>query len=320
MLTKYQNDIRAAESELVTFFIAQTDASDFRVNDIRAIVIPESKTVMAGSDFRAQIVLVAVDTTNQPEFFLKDGTPLDTNVINKRCASVGNYDFEGYVNLKGNDGMYTSYPFSTDYTVTAPSATIANMDMNVVYRGYPNRMSVSVPGVPSDKLSVTGVNCTIEKSGNMWICKPSAAGECTINVLANVDGKSTNMGSEKFRVRTLPDPEAFLRIQDSNGNSVDYVPNKSKHRLRRNELVEGAMVAEYADGMLQANFKVSEFTLMISDGRGGFTASQSSGNKFSDGQKTTLRRLKANSIIIIDKIKVTGAKTTTLMYPPITLP
>ena len=101
---------------------------------------------------------------------------------------------------------------------------------------------------------------------------------------------------------------------------MDYVPNKSKHRLRRNELVEGAMVAEYADGMLQANFKVSEFTLMISDGRGGFTASQSSGNKFSDGQKTTLRRLKANSIIIIDKIKVTGAKTTTLMYPPITLP
>jgi len=80
------------------------------------------------------------------------------------------------------------------------------------------------------------------------------------------------------------------------------------------------MTAEYADGMLQASFRISEFTLLISDGRGGFTASQSNGNNFTEAQQKQLLRLKSGSVILIDKIRCTGAKTTTLSFPPVTLP
>lgn len=321
MLTKYQNDVRTSETELIQYFISQTDASDFRVNKIEAIVIPESKTVMQGSPYKAQIALVALDSTKQPLYFV-NGVQLDTaakgNLV-RSTGSVGSYILDGYIEVIGNDGVAVPYPFTTEYTVTAPSATIANMDMNVVYRGYDNRMGVSVPGVATEKLRVTAEGATMEKKGNEWICKPSANSEVTINVLADMNGKMTSMGSQKFRVRTLPDPTAFLRITDSNGNRIDYLPS-GKHKLRRQELIDGTMVAEYADGMLQAAFRISEFTLLISDSRGGFTASQSSGNKFSDSQQRTLLRLKAGSVILIDKIKVTGAKATTLSYPLITLP
>ena len=118
---------------------------------------------------------------------------------------------------------------------------------------------------------------------------------------------------------TLPEPTAFLRITDSNGNRIDYLPN-SKHKLRRQELMDATLVAEYADGLLQASFKVTEFTLMISDGRGGLTASQSNGNRFSEAQQKNLLRLKAGSIIFLSKIKVTGAKTVELTSPAVTLP
>ena len=40
LLTKYQSDIRASESEIVQYLKGQTDASDFRVNKIEALVVP----------------------------------------------------------------------------------------------------------------------------------------------------------------------------------------------------------------------------------------------------------------------------------------
>ena len=321
MLSKYQNDVRTSETELVQYFISQTDASDFRVNKIEAIVIPESKTVMQGSTYKAQIALVALDSTKKPLYFVNN-VQLDTadnGFLNRSCSTIGNFDLDGYIEIIGNDGMPQKYPFSTQYSVTAPSATIANMDMNVVYRGYDNRMSVSVPGVSSSKLSCNADGATMTQKGNEWICKPTANSEITINVFADIEGRRTSMGSQKFRVRTLPDPTAFLRITDSNGNRIDYLPN-SKHKLRRQELMDATLVAEYADGLLQASFKVTEFTLMISDGRGGFTASQSNGNRFSEAQQKNLLRLKAGSIIFLSKIKVTGAKTVELTYPAVTLP
>ena len=80
------------------------------------------------------------------------------------------------------------------------------------------------------------------------------------------------------------------------------------------------MVAEYADGLLKASFRIAEFTLLISDGRGGFNASTSDGSKFTETQRKQLMGLKSGSTILIDKIKVTGAKTTTLSYAPIVFP
>ena len=90
--------------------------------------------------------------------------------------------------------------------------------------------------------------------------------------------------------------------------------------MRRNELLEAEMVAEYADGMLKASFKINQFTLLISDGRGGYTTTLSDGSHFSASQKTALRKLKSGSMILFDKIKVTGAKTVQLDYPQIALP
>lgn len=321
MLAKYQSDVKAAEAELINYFMAQTDAGDYRVNKIVARVIPVSKHVMQGGYYQAELALMAVDTTAMPKYYLGEDRELDTSFLRIPCGSIGTFPLKGRIELTGPDGIARSYPFEDEYTVGAPTATIANQDMNVVYKGYDNRMEISVPGVPSEKLKISAVGATMQKKDGVYICKPTKDGEITINVMAEIEGRSQTMGSSKFRVRPLPDPTAFLRIKDSNGNTIDFHPRLTpKHRLRRNELLEAEMVAEYADGMLKASFKINQFTLLISDGRGGYTTTLSDGSHFSASQKTALRKLKSGSMILFDKIKVTGAKTVQLDYPQIALP
>ena len=57
MLSKYQTDIRQAQTEVIQYLKNQTDAGDYRVNEIVAEVIPESKTVVSGGQYRARIIL-----------------------------------------------------------------------------------------------------------------------------------------------------------------------------------------------------------------------------------------------------------------------
>ena len=70
ILTKLQNDLRSAEGEMVQLLKGQSDASDFRVNSLEALVIPVSSYVMRGGKYQAQIVLSAVDSTKKPVYYV----------------------------------------------------------------------------------------------------------------------------------------------------------------------------------------------------------------------------------------------------------
>jgi len=70
LLSKLQSDIRYAEGEVLHTLVANVDLKDIRVNKLEAFVIPESKTVVSGDRFSAQIVMAAVDTTRQPDIYI----------------------------------------------------------------------------------------------------------------------------------------------------------------------------------------------------------------------------------------------------------
>lgn len=324
MLTKYQSDIRSAEADLIQYFMSQTEAKDFKVNSIEAIVIPESKNVVSGGQYRGRIILAAVDTTATPRIVVGGSELKDPKGnFSFGASGIGDHKIQGTLYVKDPvTGEDVGYNFSDDYTVMAPAVTIANTEMNVVYMGYSNKISISVPGIPSEKLSVSCPNATLEKTGSgNYICKPKTYQDVVISVSATIDGKTSSFGSQKFRVKTLPDPTAFLRFKDANGNYVLYNPNiNSSHKLSRANLQNAELIAEYADGLLQATFRIASFNLLMADGRGGFSTTQSDGPNFTSAQRNNLMKVKSGTVVVIDKIKVTGAKTTTLSFPTIALP
>lgn len=319
-LSKYENDILTTEQEMIQYFKGQTDAGDFRVNKIEAFVIPNSKHVMQGGQYRAKIVLSAVDSTKVPEYYIGNNK-LSSEIYTASCNTIGTFPFSGKIVLKGNDGVPREYPFKDEYTVGEPSATIANEDMNVVYRGFNNRLKISVPGVSDSKVKVDIVGGTLTKSGSFYICKPSGNADVKINVLADVEGKMVPMGSSIFRVKALPDPAPFLRYTDSNGNIVDYNPNIDGYKKAPNkkQLLAAKFVAQYADGLLKADFSIANFD-MVATVRGGNTTKSSTTSAFSEEQLSLMKTLKPGQEIFFKNIQCVGAKTTILSYPPIPIP
>ena len=70
LLSKLQNDIRFAEGVALGSMISNLDTGELRVNHFDAFVVPESKMVMRGSKYSAEIVMAAIDTTARPRVFV----------------------------------------------------------------------------------------------------------------------------------------------------------------------------------------------------------------------------------------------------------
>lgn len=147
LLTKLQSDVRYAEGEALATLLSNVDAGDVRVNELNAFVIPQSRNVMRGSKYSANIVLAAVDTTQRPLIFI-NGKQLDNDhgLFETVAGSTGTFDYKGYLEVPHGDGSVTRHDFESSYTVIEPTATISATMMNVLYAGIDNPMSISVPG------------------------------------------------------------------------------------------------------------------------------------------------------------------------------
>ena len=305
LLTKYQSDIRAAEVDMIQYLRSQTDASDFRVNKIQALIVPNSSYVMKGSKYSAQIVLSAVDSTARPRIYI-DGQLIDEDGLYERAAtSTGTFKYSGMIRLPipgAKDSTETNdWPFEGEYVVGEPSATISNEDLNVVYRGIDNKFSISVPGVVADDMEVRAAGATVKKvSGGRYIINPTQDEDINIIVSAKMDGKSVQMGSMKYRVKYIPDPKSFAQYRDAGGVVRQIQEGRlTKDILRSNDF---AIVASYGeDELIQANFEVTSFTMTTVYG-----SVDAQGSKLTRRQLDDINRLERNDVITFKNIKAKG--------------
>ena len=98
------------------------------------------------------------------------------------------------------------------YDSTESFAVVGLPEMRVLYRGYDNILEVAAFGFDPDQVTVTGSGCSISKRGNQYVATVgSGTREATISVNGRkADGGSVNLGSFKFKVKSLPSPEVYL--------------------------------------------------------------------------------------------------------------
>ena len=83
--------------------------------------------------------------------------------------------------------------------------------MNVVYRGVPNPMTISIPGIPNNKVSASapGLN---KQSGSKYVMNPGTGRTVTITASGTLpDGQRISTKSE-FRIKDIPRPTGAIRI------------------------------------------------------------------------------------------------------------
>lgn len=312
ILTKMQNDVRTTESEMIQYLLDRTDAGDLRVNKLNAYVIPKSDYVIRGGKYSAQIILAAVDSTQRPEYYVEGQRINDQGLYEVVASSVGLRKFKGQIAYLDPSTEEMEYlPFESEYTVGEPSVTISNNDLNIMYRGYNNQFSISVPGISNEKIKVDVAGATVTRNGGLWIIKPGdAAKKVTITVSAELEGKMQPMGSREYRVKALPKPGAYFK-----SGETEYQDGN----IARGALLNpnATVIASYGpDGLLDLPFKITSFKVNING-----VITEAKGDRFTKDQLARLGKLKKGAIVVITDIRAKGpdGKDTRLSPIPLSL-
>jgi len=307
LLTKLQNDIKYAEGETLATLLSNVDAGDVRVNELNAFVIPQSRVVMRGSKYQANIVLAAVDTTQRPVIFINGNRLADDLGLYETVAGAsGKYDYTGYLEVPHGDGTVTRHDFTSSYTVIEPTATVSATMMNVLYAGIDNPVSISVPGVANANVSATMTNGTLIRKGDSWVARPANVGqEAVITVNAEMDGRRMDMSRTNFRVRKLPDPTPFIIYTDAQGNRDRYRSGSggiAKATLRQSPGIEAAI----DDELLDIAFNVESFETVFFDSMGNASIERSNGAAFSQRQLDRFARMRPGQRFYISAVRASG--------------
>ena len=306
LLSKLQSDVRNAEKEVLHTLVQNIDVKDIRVNALEAFVIPNSQTIVRGDKFSAHIVMAAVDTTQVPDIYIgNQKVTLRDNLYERICSSTGDFTLAGYIETFNGSGDRVRRDFSQKYTVVDPSATVSADLMNMLYAGYNNPISVSVPGVPLNKIQATMSGGTLTPTGpGRYIARPTKVGEnAVITVTSTNTGRPQQMGQFTFRVRKLPDPTPYIPFKDEQGNADRFHGgNMSIQQLMGIESVGAAI----DDGILDIGFRVQSFEVVFFDNMGNAMPMASDGANFSARQKETFRKLRRNRRFYISRVVAVG--------------
>ena len=306
LLSKLQNDLRYAEGEVLHTLVSNIDVKDIRVNALNAFVIPNSQTIVRGDKFSARIVMAAVDTTQQPQIFIGGKEMnLPGGLYEVVTSRTGDFTLTGHIQVENGNGDMLKRTFEQKYTVVDPSATVSADLMNVLYAGYSNPLSVSVPGVPVNKVQATMSGGTLQPVGpGRYIARPTAVGQnVTITVTSTNTGRAQQMGQFTFRVRRLPDPTPYIDMKDDSGSPIRY---KGGGLSKAQLMAIDGIGAAIDDGILDIAFKVQSFETVFFDNMGNAVPMVSDGAHFSARQKDTFRKLQRNKRFYISRVNAIG--------------
>ena len=316
LLTKIQSDIRFVEGETLSTLITNVDVGDFRVNQIAAFVVPRSQIVASGMPFEAQIVLAAIDSTKQPEYYLGE-TLLSDNMIIQGTSGTGDRVISGRVVADGQ-----TYPYEARYSVTESSATIAPILMTFLYESMDNDLRVALPGVPSGNITATlrgGAGNIRQKdehrNTNIWTVSGLNTSSENIEVVLSADvGGRTVSASEMFRVRPLPEPLPYIGYVDVEGRTRKFVGGNIS---KRNLTASAGVSASVDDGLLNIPYRVTGFTMRTFDNRGNSIPEISNSGEYTARQREAIRDMPTGTRFYITDVRALDleGRPMTLTFP-----
>ena len=317
ILSKLQIDVENAKSNMMSELIAGIEGKSYKFTNLMPLVVPESNYILRGDSFRADVLLAAFDATNSPNIYVDnrefngrdssliaydDKEPLRIEGglgklrIATRGMSLGERNYKGLIRFQGPDGNVGDYPFFTpEFTVAEPALVVSPTKMNVFYRGVPNPVEISVPGVSSDKLDVriTGGH-RIKPDGETFIVEPGAGSEASIEVTATLpDGSKKSLPGREFRVKRIPDPSPRFAGKTPSDKTITKV-------LLENAPSVGALMENFD---FDVQVKVKRFNVTVTKGTT-FVEQSSSSNMVTPNMKELFKSVGRGNVVYIEDIVV----------------
>lgn len=225
MLSKVQNDARSLEADIAQALAESVNATDIKFDSVKAIISAPISAVLTNQTYEADILLAAYNSKSDMRVTV-NGSPIavegGVGKYKVTASSPGEFTYKvgiavpvpgGGTEMKEAEGKYSVFP---------PMAAISADELNVLYVGLDNPMSISVAGVDPKNVQVSvspaGI-VQLSKTGKQYLARVPAktANKVTISVTAKVGDRSVSMGSKEFKIRNVPRPTFKIGPIDFSG-------------------------------------------------------------------------------------------------------
>ncbi len=296
-LTQLQADIKTTEQEVLkTLLEGELTEAVSLTNFASALDAPKT-AYYAGEKYTGKIIVSKTDKTSTPvkaELTL-DGRPLTEGKDYEleaggikmliSAGTPGDHTIKGTMYYMQDGEEVPVEVNNTFATISMPNAAVISADkMNVVYRGVANPMTISIPGIPDNKVTASAPGLT-RRSGSNYIMTPGTGRSVTITASGTLpDGKGISTKSE-FRIKDIPRPSGTVR-----GESGSI-------KMPRKNLEIATVSAMLEDFDFDLNLAVSEFKFKVP----GQPTVVVKGNKLDARAKSALKRAgRGESVQIFD--------------------
>jgi gliding motility-associated protein GldM len=295
-LTSLQADVKTTEETALKSMLEGELTNQVSLKNFATSLLASKSAFYNGEKYDGKIIISKTDNSSTPvkaELTL-DGRKLSEGTDYRMEAggiqmligagNPGDHEITGTMYFM-QDGVEIPVPVKNSFaTITKPTDAVISADkMNVVYRGVSNPITISMAGVPDNKVKASAPGLS-SQGGSKYIMNPGTGREVTINVVASMDGKSFP-SNKTFRIKDIPRPEGSIR-----GESGSV-------KMPRTNLEISTVGAMLEDFDFDLNLSVSGFKFKVP----GQPTVSVNGNKLNEQAKAALRRAgRGDAIQIFD--------------------
>jgi gliding motility-associated protein GldM len=309
MLSKFQNDVRNSEAEVVDYCHQQVGAVEIVYDEFQAFAGTNSQYLMPGQELVITSGVGAFSKSARPSITVDGaGVALNAEGVAEYKTTVGgpgSYTKTVNITYVKPDGSKASILKKVDYTVGSPTGASVSADaVKVLYIGLDNPLTITggSAGAEKTQASIEGGGGSLKAlGGGKYVANVSTPGNATINV--TVEGKTTPF---PFRVKRVPDPVAMIGA--SAGGRIATNAMKAQQGVR----------AELKDFVFEGvKYEIVSY-VFYATGNGfqeGPGVSQNSGAYFNAESKRFLEKCKPGSTVVIDVVIARGPDGGTRVLP-----
>ena len=282
-------------------------AEDIKFDRIVPVVKPKSNIVVAGGEYKADLFLTASSSGIEPimnidgkEITVEDGMgkiSFIASAKNYNREGLAEKSFEAAIQIERPGGDDTTFTQAITYFVAKPVIQVQAVAVQALYLNCGNELNIQVPILGEQyNPSFTAKGATIVPGqGKGLVTVIPKAPEVKLNVYSS----NNLLGTQTFKVRTLPKPEIRVTSRGKEVNEKTGVPLPGPSTLELRAVADKSFQELLPK---DARYRVAKWELTLARGSRPVKVKRVNASEVSLNDFTPLAR--AGDRLVIEVIKV----------------
>ncbi len=294
-LTALQSDVKATEEDALKSMLQGNLTDQVSLKNFATSLFASKSAFYSGEKYDGKIIISKTDNSSTP---VRAELTLDGRKLSEGkdyaleaggikmligAGSAGDHEIAGTMFFM-QDGEEIPVEIKNSFaTISKPNAALIAADkMNVVYRGVANPMSISIPGIPDNKVTASAPGLS-KRGASKYVMNPGKGR--TVRIVASgvlPDGQRISTPAE-FRIKDIPRPAGSIRGETGSA------------KMPRKNLEIATIGALLEDFDFDLNLRVGGFKIKVP----GQPTVNVNGNKLDSRAKSALKRAKRGDAVQI---------------------